>query len=202
VPCQQGATRRAQRQRILPRRCELRSNRGGEEGIRTLGTLLYTAFPMLRLRPLGHLSTDLNTGPCFSTKADLFPSHWGPKRKGGMSERRLGFPMHRVIQGNPVEVAPIECKRALFPRRRVVQVIIGQNDPLHRAEMRSLQFHAPTRNHDAVRLHQAETIRSHWSSRYRHGTISSPCRPDYASTETSLLGLLGTSARTYRCWSH
>ena len=29
---------------------------GGERGIRTLGTLQYTAFPMRRLRPLDHLS--------------------------------------------------------------------------------------------------------------------------------------------------
>ena len=29
---------------------------GGERGIRTLGTLRYTAFPMRRLRPLNHLS--------------------------------------------------------------------------------------------------------------------------------------------------
>ena len=29
---------------------------GGERGIRTLGTLQYTTFPMWRLRPLDHLS--------------------------------------------------------------------------------------------------------------------------------------------------
>ena len=29
---------------------------GGERGIRTLGTLRYTAFPMRRLRPLDQLS--------------------------------------------------------------------------------------------------------------------------------------------------
>ena len=29
---------------------------GGERGIRTLGTLQYTAFPMRRLRPLDQLS--------------------------------------------------------------------------------------------------------------------------------------------------
>ena len=32
---------------------------GGERGIRTLGTLPYTTFPMLHLRPLGQLSTSL-----------------------------------------------------------------------------------------------------------------------------------------------
>ena len=29
---------------------------GGEGGIRTLGTLRYTRFPIVHLRPLGHLS--------------------------------------------------------------------------------------------------------------------------------------------------
>ena len=29
---------------------------GGEAGIRTLGTLLFTCSPNMRLRPLGHLS--------------------------------------------------------------------------------------------------------------------------------------------------
>ncbi len=29
---------------------------GGEGGIRTLGTLRYTRFPVVHLRPLGHLS--------------------------------------------------------------------------------------------------------------------------------------------------
>ena len=37
--------------------CNFMSN-GGEGGIRTLGTLLgLTRFPVVRLRPLGHLST-------------------------------------------------------------------------------------------------------------------------------------------------
>ena len=31
---------------------------GGERGIRTLGTLQYTTFPMWRLRPLDHLSAN------------------------------------------------------------------------------------------------------------------------------------------------
>ena len=33
---------------------------GGERGIRTLGTLRYTTFPMWRLRPLNHLSVYRN----------------------------------------------------------------------------------------------------------------------------------------------
>ena len=33
---------------------------GGEAGIRTLGTLLFTCSPNMRLRPLGHLSVKLN----------------------------------------------------------------------------------------------------------------------------------------------
>ena len=33
-----------------------RQKNGGERGIRTLGTLRYTTFPMWRLRPLDHLS--------------------------------------------------------------------------------------------------------------------------------------------------
>ena len=32
---------------------------GGEAGIRTLGTFPYTAFPMLHLRPLRHLSDEV-----------------------------------------------------------------------------------------------------------------------------------------------
>src|SRR4051812_26689419 len=31
--------------------------RGGERGIRTLGTFRYTRFPIVLLRPLGHLSS-------------------------------------------------------------------------------------------------------------------------------------------------
>src|SRR5512145_2437491 len=35
---------------------EGKNEAGGEGGIRTLGTLRYTRFPVVHLRPLGHLS--------------------------------------------------------------------------------------------------------------------------------------------------
>ena len=38
------------------------SSNGGERGIRTLGTLPYTRFPGVLLRPLGHLSVSLRGG--------------------------------------------------------------------------------------------------------------------------------------------
>ena len=39
-----------------------RSKHSGEGGIRTLGTLRYTRFPIVHLRPLGHLSSNLRRG--------------------------------------------------------------------------------------------------------------------------------------------
>ena len=46
---------------------------GGEGGIRTLGTLRYTRFPVEHLRPLGHLSAEQEkyTKGYFSVKAFL-----------------------------------------------------------------------------------------------------------------------------------
>src|ERR1700722_19398329 len=37
---------------------------GGESGIRTHGTLRYTRFPSVRLKPLGHLSWSVNLRAC------------------------------------------------------------------------------------------------------------------------------------------
>src|SRR5450432_255590 len=44
---------------------------GGERGIRTLGTFRYTRFPIVRLRPLGHLSNFIrNPGRVPATSRD------------------------------------------------------------------------------------------------------------------------------------
>ncbi len=48
----------------LPSQLHLMKN-GGERGIRTLGTrLMYTRFPVVPLRPLGHLSGNQPRGVC------------------------------------------------------------------------------------------------------------------------------------------
>ena len=49
-----------------PRRHSAAGGNGGEGGIRTHGRgLPYTRFPVVHLRPLGHLSSNSKTLPCF-----------------------------------------------------------------------------------------------------------------------------------------
>jgi hypothetical protein len=62
---------------------------GGEGGIRTLGTLLtYTAFPMLHLRPLGHLSKEtgapgrIRTSDPLIRSQILYPLSYGRMMSG------------------------------------------------------------------------------------------------------------------------
>src|SRR5204863_7391668 len=76
---------------------------GGEGGIRTRGTLPYTRFPVVHLRPLGHLS--VTSGGLPSTAP---------------VPRRVGFAPHgrRSPQHRPSHTRRRPPRRARRPRRR------------------------------------------------------------------------------------
>ena len=61
---------------------------GGEEGIRTLGTFRYTRFPVVHLRPLGHLSRAVAPRDVMIVQAGQRPRL--PARLLEVQRRRLG----------------------------------------------------------------------------------------------------------------
>ena len=96
---------------------------GGEEGIRTLGTFRYTRFPVVHLRPLGHLSRasapeGRDDRPGGAT-ASVAPSPAGRISAGAWAAERGGFeppvPLRvRLISNQVPSTARSSLRRALW----------------------------------------------------------------------------------------
>ncbi len=88
------------------------SARGGEGGIRTLGALLtHTRFPIVPLRPLGHLSTG---SPKIGSLLYTFKSQTVNKiniwRRGWDSNPRYAFWAYRRFRVAPVMTASVPLR--------------------------------------------------------------------------------------------
>ena len=85
---------------------------GGEGGIRTLGTFRYTRFPVVHLRPLGHLSRDLR---CAGTIRALYSGE--SKAPAQQADYCLGTAWALAERGGfepPVACATLDFESSTF----------------------------------------------------------------------------------------